>query len=263
MRDKIDIEQLKTFGIYLIIPVLILTVWDLSSIIINNNFILPRIYDVVDVLLHPFEDILGSGTLVKNTLVSVYRVFLGFSIAVLLAYPLGIAMGRVKLIDNLFSKTVELFRPIPPIAWVPLALAWLKIGIASILFIIAIGAFFPVLVNTISGVKNVKRTWIESIRMVGASEKDIILRVVVPGSAPSVWTGMRVGFGIAWMCVVAAEMLPGTNTGIGYLIMYAYSWGQMQVIIAGMIIIGLIGICVDFLFRRVENTRFRWRELDR
>jgi NitT/TauT family transport system permease protein len=91
----------------------------------------------------------------------------------------------------------------------------------------------------------------------------ILVNVVLPGAAPTIWTGLRVGFGIAWMCVVAAEMMPGTNSGIGYLIITSYNWGQVQVIIAGIIVIGVIGLGIDYLFKVVEKKKFMWRELDR
>ena len=99
--------------------------------------------------------------------------------------------------------------------------------------------------------------------MMGARERDLMIRVILPAAAPEIWTGMRIGFGIAWMCVVAAEMLPGTSTGLGYLIMYAYSWGQIQVVMAGMIAIGIIGIGVDRIFVAVERRWFSWRGLER
>jgi NitT/TauT family transport system permease protein len=172
-------------------------------------------------------------------------------------------MGRSNTVHNLFDGIIAVFRPIPPLAWVPLSLAWLKIGIGSMVFIIAIGAFFPILLNTVDGVRGVKKTWLEAVTMLGAGEKDLLSRVIIPGAAPTIWTGLRVGFGIAWMCVVAAEMLPGANTGLGNLIMYAYSWGQVQVVIAGMIAIGLIGICIDTVFKEVENKKFSWRRLER
>jgi NitT/TauT family transport system permease protein len=99
--------------------------------------------------------------------------------------------------------------------------------------------------------------------MMGANEVQLVSKVVLPGAAPEIWTGMRVGFGIAWMCVVAAEMLPGTSTGLGYLIMYAYGWGQIHVVVAGMVAIGIIGILIDRVFQIVEGKWFSWRSFDR
>jgi NitT/TauT family transport system permease protein len=188
---------------------------------------------------------------------------MGFLLAAAVAIPLGIAMGRFRRVNDLLDSTIQILRPIPPIAWLPLALAWFKIGLTSILFIIILGAFFPILLNTIDGVRGVKRTWIEVATTLGAKEREILFKVVLPGAAPTIWTGLRVGFGIAWMCVVAAEMLPGTTSGLGYLILYAFNFGQIQIIIAGMIVIGLIGLSLDSVFKVIEARRFGWRALER
>ncbi|RQD85133.1 MAG: ABC transporter permease [Methanocalculus sp. MSAO_Arc2] len=247
-----------------IIPLFfILVVWEIAALLINNPFILPHPAIVVSVLLAPTVDILGSGSLIDNTFLSIWRVALGFSLAVACAVPAGIIIGKYRTVDELLDPVVQLFRPIPPLAWVPLALAWFKIGLASIIFIIFIGSFFPILINTIDGVRRVNRTWLETAEIYGAKGWKQLVYVIIPAAAPVIWTGLRVGFGVAWMCVVAAEMLPGTSSGIGYLIMYSYNWGQVPVIIAGMIIIGLIGIGVDMFFKGVERKKFQWMELSR
>ncbi len=252
----------RTF-LKLVIPLAIIVLWETLAVSIHNQFILPNIRSVLMVLFSPGTDIMGSGSLIENALMSLQRVSLGFLVATCLAVPLGVAMGRWEPLKEAFDGLVSALRPVPPLAWVPLALAWLKIGLASIVFIIALGAFFPVLLNTIQGVRGVKKNWIEAITMMGAKEQDLMVRVILPAAAPEIWTGMRIGFGIAWMCVVAAEMLPGTSTGLGYLIMYAYSWGQIQVVMAGMIAIGIIGIGIDRFFVTVERRWLSWRGLER
>ncbi|MCP1663200.1 MAG: ABC transporter permease [Methanocalculus sp. MSAO_Arc1] len=247
-----------------IIPLLfILILWELAAILLNNPFILPHPSSVASVLLAPTADILGSGSIIDNALLSIWRVLLGFGLAAACAVPLGIIIGNYRTLEELVNPIIQLFRPIPPLAWVPLALAWFKIGLVSIVFIIFIGSFFPILINSIDGVRRVNRTWIETARIYGAEGWKMLAYVILPAAAPVIWTGLRVGFGVAWMCVVAAEMLPGTTSGIGYLIMYSYNWGQVQVIIAGMIVIGIIGIGVDILFREIEKRKFMWQEMNR
>ena len=253
----------KSLLLKIALPVIIIIAWEVLAILINNEFILPSIESVLMVLARPFADILGSGSLVGNALISLGRVLIGFAVAIMIAVPLGIAMGRNEKVHDFFDSTVQVFRPIPPLAWVPLALAWFRIGLTAMVFIIAIGAFFPVLLNTLDGVRGIKKTWTEAAQTLGARERQVLLRVILPGAAPTIWTGLRVGFGIAWMCVVAAEMMPGTNSGIGYLIITSYNWGQVQVIIAGIIVIGIIGLGIDALFKSVERKKFAWRELDR
>lgn len=249
--------------LWVISPILLLVIWEILAIAINNEFILPTPASVFAVLVRPFEDILGSGSLVENSMASITRVISGFLVGAAAAIPLGILMGKFGLIDDLIDPVIQIFRPVPPIAWIPLALAWFKIGFTSIVFIIFIGAFFPILINTIDGVRRVNRTWIENAYIFGATELQSLVKVVLPAAAPTIWTGLRVGFGIAWMSVVAAEMLPGTTSGLGYLIIYAYNFGQMQVTIAGMIVIGLIGLCVDAVLRNIERKKFRWQGLEK
>jgi len=246
-----------------VIPILLILVWQVLAVLVNNEFILPSVDSVVAVLIHPTVNILGSGSLLENGMTSLVRVVLGFAIGVLVAVPLGILMGHLEIANDLFDSIIQILRPIPPIAWIPLALAWFKIGLASILFIIFIGAFFPVLLNTIDGVRRVSRTWIETAYIFGTSELQLIYKVIIPAAAPTIWTGLRVGFGIAWMSVVAAEMLPGTSSGLGYLIMYSYNYGQVQVIIAGMIVIGFIGLSIDFILKEIEKRKFQWQGLER
>jgi len=251
----------RSLGI--ILPILLLVGWEIAAIVIDNPFILPRLETVIPVLLHPFQDILGTGSLVHNAMVSLTRVGLGFLVAIAIAVPLGVGMGWWPRLDAFMDTTIQLLRPIPPLAWGPLAIAWFSVGLSSMVFIIFLGAFFPVLLNTIDGVRSVKKTWVEVAETLGASERQVLGKVVLPGAAPTIWTGFRVGFGVAWMCVVAAEWLPGTTSGLGYLTLYAYNFGQMQYIIAGMITIGIIGIGFDLLFRSAENRWFGWRGLER
>jgi NitT/TauT family transport system permease protein len=245
----------------LTLPIIGILAWEALAIYLNNPVILPKVESVISILLNPGVGILGTGNLIENTIVSIKRVLIGFFIAGAFAIPLGLLMGYYSLINDLFDTTVELLRPIPPLAWVPLALAWFGIGESSMHFIIFIGAFFPILINTISGVKSVPVIMIEAAKTLGGSTKDILKSVVVPASSPDILTGLRVGVGIAWMCVVAAEMLPGSDAGLGYLIMYAYSLSKMNIVVASMIIIGIIGIILDKGLRYIEKKYFCWKKM--
>ena len=247
------------------LPLLILIGWELVAILVNNEFILPKLESIFVILMDPASSayMLGTGSLIDNAMASITRIALGFLLAAAIAIPLGIGMGHSQMIHDFFDSTVQVLRPIPPLAWVPLALAWFKIGITSVVFIIFVGAFFPILLNTIDGVNGVKKTWIEVASNLGSSERQMMAKVIIPGAAPTIWTGLRVGFGVAWMCVIAAEWMPGTTVGLGYLILYAYNFGQINVVVAGMVVIGIIGIAFDFLFKKVENRWFMWRGLER
>jgi len=243
------------------LPILGILAWEFLAIYLNNPVILPKVESVISILLNPGVGILGTGNLIENTIVSIERVLIGFFVAGAIAIPLGILMGYYSTVNELIDTTVELFRPIPPLAWVPLALAWFGIGETSMHFIIFIGAFFPILINTISGVKSVPIIMIEAAKTLGGSTRNILQSVVIPASSPDIVTGLRVGVGIAWMCVVAAEMLPGSDAGLGYLIMYAYSLSKMNVVVASMIIIGIIGLFLDRGLRFIENRYFSWKKM--
>ncbi|HIP17416.1 MAG TPA: ABC transporter permease [Methanothermococcus okinawensis] len=245
----------------IIMPLLGLLLWELLAKWLNNPVIIPPVESVINILMNPQTSVLGTGNLIENTLISIKRVISGFIIAGIIGIPLGIFMGYFSTIMDLFDTFIELLRPIPPLAWVPLALAWFGIGETSMLFIIFIGAFFPILLNTIAGVKSVPKILIESIETLGAKEKDILLKIILPASSPSILTGLRIGAGIAWMCVVAAEMLPGSSSGLGYLIMYSYSLGRMDIVVASMIIIGMIGLILDRGLKYLENRYFKWKSL--
>ncbi len=247
----------------LILPALVLIGWEIAAILINNAYILPKVENVLVVFLTPFADTFGCGSIVENSITSIYRVSLGFIIAAVIAVPVGILLGRYAVLEQFSDGLIQILRPIPPIAWVPLSLAWFGIGLNSIVFIIVIGCIFPILVNTIDGVKRVKKSWLETARIYQASEAQVLTKVLVPAAGPAIWSGLRVGFGIAWMSVVAAEMLPGTVSGLGYLILYTYNWGQVQMVIAGMIAIGIIGIFMDQFFQYVQKRKFGWEALDK
>ena len=247
----------------LILPALFIFGWAIASVLINNEYILPSVQNILSILIKPLEDIFGYSSLVENSFVSIYRVSLGFIIACGIAVPLGILLGRYQVLEEFCDWMIQILRPIPPIAWVPLSMAWFGIGLAAIEFIIVIGCIFPILVNTIDGVKRVKRSWIETARIYQANEWQVMSKVIVPAASPAIWSGLRVGFGIAWMSVVAAEMMPGTMQGLGNLIMQTFALGQINVVVAGMIAIGIIGIVMDQFFQYVQKRKFGWEVLDK
>jgi NitT/TauT family transport system permease protein len=195
----------------------------------------------------------------RHALESLLRVFYGFGIASALAIPLGIVMGWSKAIRAILTPFVEIVRPVPPLAWIPLAILWFGIGIKSAAFIIFLGAFFPILLNTISGVVMLDVRLIEASKVLGARERDILLKVLAPGSLPSIWTGLRIGLGIGWMTVVAAEFTGvKSGYGLGYLIMIARDIQRPDQIVGGMIVIGFIGYFLDSILRRIESRLLEW-----
>ncbi|MBI9074021.1 MAG: ABC transporter permease [Desulfatibacillum sp.] len=257
-----------------VLPLVLAALWQVVALWLDKQTILPRLDAVAAVLFHPTAKILITGSLLENMAVSLLRVILGFLLAVITAVPLGLAMGYFKTVNHMMDSTVEMLRPIPPLAWVPLILAWMGIrgvpdmlpflaaspiwsGIQfSTLAIIFIGAFFPILLNTIQGVHSIPREYIESARTLGAKGWPLLVKILIPASLPLIVTGLRIGLGIGWMCLVAAEMMPGSSSGLGYLIWYAYELLRADIIVAGMVAIGVIGFFMDRGFRRLESKLF-------
>ncbi len=169
-------------------------------------------------------------------------------------------MGFWRWLRDVLQPLIEIIRPVPPLAWVPIAILWFGIGDASASFIIFLAAFFPVLLNTIDGVLSVDKRLIESAIILGARKHDLFFKVLLPGSTPSIITGMRIGMGIGWMTVVAAEFTGIKNGyGLGYMIMTARDIQRPDQIIAGMVVIGLIGYSLDLVIKKVEQKILRWR----
>ncbi len=266
-----------------IAPICFLAIWGFLARYTANEIILPSIANVATLLAHPGESLLSMGSLASNIAVSLMRVVAGYVVAVIIAVPLGILMGYYATIFKLLNSFMGLFRPIPPLAWVPLVLAWF--GVASManllgvergqlylymnnmklsmIFIIFIGSFYPIFTSSIYGVRSVKKALVDSALVLGAGKPDIFLKILIPGSAPSIVNGMRIGLGVAWMCLVSAEMLPGSLSGVGYLITHAYTVGRTDVVIAGMISIGVVGTTLDTVFRKIEERKFVWQSMVR
>jgi NitT/TauT family transport system permease protein len=272
-------QRLTSLLLPLVVPALFLWGWETTAVRVANDIILPRLGDVLAVLAHPLEPIIGMGSLSSNVGISLARVLFGYLAAVALAIPLGILMGYFAPAHRLLNNFLSLFRPIPPLAWTPLMLAWfgitspatvfnMEIGPTyiffnnlkfSMAFIIFIGGFFPVLTSSVQGVRSVRRVLIESSLVLGASRLDIFRKVILPAASPSILTGMRIGLGVAWMCLVSAEMLPGSMSGVGYLITHAYTVGRQDIVITGMVSIGVMGALMDQGFRLCERRMLFWR----
>jgi NitT/TauT family transport system permease protein len=198
-----------------------------------------------------------SGELVRDAAMSLMRIAVGFGIGASLALPLGLLMGARPRVYELLNPLVQILRPIPPIAFIPLAILWFGLGNPPAFFLICLGAFFPVLMNTIAGVRNVDAIYLRAARNLGASEWTLFRRVMVPAAMPYILTGVRVGIGVAFICVIVAEMI-AVNSGLGYRILEAREYFWSDKVIAGMISIGLAGLGIDFLMARLNGWLLRW-----
>jgi len=201
---------------------------------------------------------LASGELWQDAAGSLERVLGGFAIGAALALPLGLLMGARPSVHELMDPLLQVLRPIPPIAFIPLAILWFGLGNPPAFFLIALGAFFPVLVNTVAGVRNVDAIYLRAARNLGAGELTVFRRVMLPSAMPYILAGMRIGMGVAFIVVIVAEMT-AVNRGLGYRILEAREYFWSDKIIAGMISIGLLGLAIDALMGRLQSRLLRWR----
>jgi NitT/TauT family transport system permease protein len=255
----------------LIIPVGLLVVWEIAS---RYHMFSPqalpapsqvflkwieyaRPHEPYDATQTSYIAWLFSGELPHDLWATFFRVLIGFLIGAGLALPLGLFMGNFERIYQLFNPLIQILRPIPPIAYVPLSILWFGLGNPPAFFLISLGAFFPVLMNTISGVRSVDAIYIRAALNLGASRTTLFGRVIVPSAMPHILTGLRVGVGVAFICVIVAEMI-AVNNGLGYRILEAREFFWTDKIIAGMITIGLLGLAIDTVMSRINNYLLRW-----
>jgi NitT/TauT family transport system permease protein len=206
------------------------------------------------------KELADDGTLWEHIGASLFRVGAGFFIAVAFAVPLGLWMGWVKAAYVTLNPLFQMLRPISPIAWIPLAILWFGVGDVSPIFLIFLASVFPMIVQTVSGVHTIERRYLWAAANFGVSRATLFRRVVIPAVLPQIIVGMRIGLGVAWLVVVAAEMI-ALRSGLGYLIIDSRNAGnRYDLVIAGMIIIGIIGLLLDGAMRLLERVKsVRWR----
>ncbi|WP_280150930.1 ABC transporter permease [Piscinibacter sp. XHJ-5] len=198
-----------------------------------------------------------NGKFITNIGMSLRRIFIGFAAATVVGVAMGLAIGRYRFARHLLFPALEALRPIPAIAWVPISIMLWPDNEVSIVFITFIGAFFPILLNTVSGVQSVDAVLLRAGQCLGAKERQLMRHVVLPGAAPQIFTGLAVGMGVAWVSLIAAEMISG-QFGIGYFTWEAYSLISYAEIVLGMITIGLLGLVCSGLIRLAGKTLMPW-----
>jgi NitT/TauT family transport system permease protein len=233
----------------------ILALW-WAAVVVSGSVIFPTPLQVVTGTLELIED----GTLFEHIGSSLMRVGVGFGIAVVLAIPLGLWMGWVRGAFQTLNPLFQMLRPISPIAWIPIAILWFGVGDASPIFLIFISSVFPMVLQTIAGVHTIEQRYLKAAENFGVSRYTLFTQVVIPAVLPQIIVGMRIGLGVAWLVVVAAEMI-ALRSGLGYLIIDSRNAGnRYDLVIAGMAIIGLIGLMLDGAMRLLEGLKWvRWR----
>lgn len=254
------VDRLKPLGLALIVPGLLLIFWHVAT---TNRWtrLIPTPYEtaeyMVDFVWGGIYDDAFSGTAHIHLMASITRVYGGFALAALAALPLGLLIGRIPLARQTLDPFFQLMRPIPVTAWLPLSMILFGLGPRSAFALVFLGAFYPILLNTVFGVKNVDPKLFEAASMLGCRGNAQFFKVVLPAALPSIFTGLRLGLGLAWFVIVVGEMT-GVPQGLGAVIMDGRTLSRTELVICGMIIIGVAGFISDRIVVAIGNRLLRW-----
>jgi len=253
-------QRLRDAATSFAFPVIVLVVWHFATYGRKYSLVPPPAEvarSLYDLAFGGINDDAYSRTLLTHLLASMSRVYGGFALAFLVALPLGLMIGRIAIVRKLLDPTLQVLRPIPVTAWLPLAMIMFGLGPRSAFFLVCLGAFYPVLINTIFGVRSVDPRLFEAASMLGCEGAAQFFRVVLPASLPAIFTGIRLGLGFAWVVIVVGEMT-GVQTGLGAIIMEARQLSRTEIVISGMIVIGIAGFISDRLVVLLGRWLLRW-----
>lgn len=265
------IHMLKGRGVEIISIISALLLWQIvAEFIVRNKLFLPSVLDVISAALVIFQRpaVLEIGSLALETplvFVDLLHSLLHFSIgmvaALIIGIPIGMIMGWFTAFNRILDPIIEILRPIPPLAWIPFAIIWLGLTPASAGFLIFIGAVFPIIINTFTGLKNVPKVYVEAARVLGCKkERDLIRYIALPSALPSIAAGIRIAIGVGWMCLVAAEMFGVSKYGLGFKIWHHYYLHQMDMVLVYMMVLGFLGLFIDKVLRYIIDERLlKWQ----
>jgi ABC-type nitrate/sulfonate/bicarbonate transport system permease component len=241
--------------------------WLLAAFILVWEFVSTfgqRINPQLDVMLPPptavlsaAQDLMTRGVLITHIMDSLRRVLVAVGIAAVLGVPLGLAMGWFDKFRATVDPVIEFIRPIPPLAWIPLSILWFGIGDTQIEYIIFLAAFFPVVLNSMAGARDTDSYLVRAGLSLGARPHDLLFTVLFPGALPNIFTGLRIALGIGWMALVAGELVAAPS-GLGYLINNARTIFRSDYILLGMVLIGALGLTLDYLMRQLVRLAMPW-----
>ena len=248
------IIRLRTILLPLAVAASFILIWHVGVTLAGSK-IFPKPHQVVIGMV----ELTRQGVLIKYVVASLFRVSAGFLLALLVGVPLGLLLGWFARAFEAFNPAIQVMRPISPIAWIPLAILWFGVSDLAPIFLIFLASLFPIMTATMSAVQNIQLVYLRAARNFGVKRWTLFTKVIFPAAMPQIITGVRIALGVAWLVVVAAEMI-AVNSGLGYLIIDARNAGmRYDLVVAGMTLIGLIGLTLDLLVRRLERLdEVRW-----
>ncbi|MDG0022957.1 ABC transporter permease [Trinickia sp. Y13] len=254
--------SMKSYGLTAAVLAIAVLLWQAVSMAgVFPAFALPSPVAVWRAFVDIVRDGYGGQSLVGDILVSCFRIVIGFVGAVAIGVPVGLLMSRNKIVNDIIDPLLQFVRPVPPLAYIPLLVVWFGIGELPKAILILVGTIPVIIIGTMSGVKSTPPLRIAVARTLGATNAQIFRRIVLPSALPEIFTAMRVGIGVAWTCLVAAELI-AASSGLGWLVQFAGQALQVSVVIVGIVIIGVIGYAMELVIRKVENWVVPWRGHD-
>lgn len=253
-------ERVQGILLAIAFPLALVVLWH-QLVVMTGTKLVPTPYQV-GVMMYDFafggvHDDAFSGTIITHLLASMQRVYGGFALAIAIGIPLGLLIGKVRIIRQMLDPTLSLLRPIPVTAWLPLSMIFFGLGPRSAVFLVFLGAFYPILLNTIFGVRSVDLKLFEAASMLGCDGSRMFRQVVLPAAMPSIFNGLRLAHGFAWILIVVGEMT-GVPTGLGSVIMDGRTLSRTDLVITGMIVIGVAGFITDRIIVSINNWILRW-----
>ena len=259
-RHRQRLETLRAIALGVGFPILLVLIWD-RAVAISGTRLIPSPHQVA-LMMYDFSfggvyDDAFSGTILIHIWKSVQRVYSGFFLAAIIGIPLGMMIGRSRILRQLLDPTISLLRPIPVTAWLPLSMIFFGLGPNAAIFLVFLGAFYPILLNTMFGVRSIDPRLFEAAAMLGCSGTGMFRQIVLPASLPAIFSGLRIAHGFAWILIVVGEMT-GVPTGLGSVVMDGRTLSRTDLVITGMIVIGACGFVTDRIIVAISNRMLSW-----
>lgn len=246
-----DPQRFKTFGLSALVFAALGGLWELLAVFSGWS---PSVFPGPHIAAKGMWELITNGTLLKHSVASLFRVTVGFYLAVLFAVPIGMVLGWWKTGQTMFNSVIQFLRPISPLAWIPLAVLWFGIGDKPAIFLIFLASFFPLLVSTINAVNHINSLYFQVAANFNFSPYETVAKIILPAILPSIFPALRISLGIAWLVVVAAEMI-AVKSGLGFLILDSRNALRMDYVMDAMIAIGIIGICLDRIIVQLNRIK--------